>query len=196
MLQVACLNICILSFWHAGSGMGRGADSDALVLKNDQGLPYLPGRTVKGLLREGVQTGEEVGQIKPGRTFSLFGRPSKPGDPSGSSPGCLRFESAQLPDEERLWLSSSEGMDFKDALFIPFSSTSLSEKGLALDQTLRTIELTIPLTLQALVKGPDETDWIQDLSIGCAFVRSLGSHRNRGLGRCLWTIQEEVIRDA
>ena len=42
----------IQSFWHAGSGRGDGAVADATVLRSRAGLPILPGRTVKGLLRE------------------------------------------------------------------------------------------------------------------------------------------------
>ena len=47
------VDFSILSYWHAGSGQGRSAVSDALVQNDRNGLPFLPGRTVKGLLREG-----------------------------------------------------------------------------------------------------------------------------------------------
>ena len=40
------------SNWHCGSGLAAGADVDALVIKDNNGLPYVPGRTLKGLLRE------------------------------------------------------------------------------------------------------------------------------------------------
>ena len=41
--------------WHCGSGLAAGADADALVIKDSDRLPFLPGKTVKGLLREGME---------------------------------------------------------------------------------------------------------------------------------------------
>ena len=38
--------------WHCGSGMAAGAELDALVIKDGRGFPYIPGKTIKGLLRE------------------------------------------------------------------------------------------------------------------------------------------------
>ena len=38
--------------WHCGSGMAAGAELDALVIKDGRGLPYIPGKTIKGLFRE------------------------------------------------------------------------------------------------------------------------------------------------
>ena len=41
--------------WHCGSGLAAGADVDALVIKDSDGLPYIPGKTMKGLLREAAE---------------------------------------------------------------------------------------------------------------------------------------------
>ncbi|MBK8390620.1 MAG: hypothetical protein IPL23_15620 [Saprospiraceae bacterium] len=38
----------ILSEWHIGSGLGAGAETDAEILKDYQGLPYIPERPLKG----------------------------------------------------------------------------------------------------------------------------------------------------
>lgn len=35
------------SNWHCGSGLAAGADVDALVVKDCNGLPYVPGKTIK-----------------------------------------------------------------------------------------------------------------------------------------------------
>ena len=42
------------SYWHCGSGQTAGADVDELVVRDVSGLPFVPGRTLKGLLREAV----------------------------------------------------------------------------------------------------------------------------------------------
>lgn len=181
------LTITISSYWHAGSGMGRGADADALVLKDRNGLPYLPGRTVKGLLREGMQSCEDAGLLAPGRTREFFGTATEEGSPTPSRPAILFVQDAHMQEAERKWLSSPQGAPFRNALYDTIASTSLDPQGMAKDQTLRTIELCVPLELTAQISGPSG-DWDQDLEKACALVRCLGSHRNRGLGRCRMTL--------
>lgn len=44
------------SQWHCGSGLSAGADVDALVVKDKDYMPYVPGKTIKGLVREAVET--------------------------------------------------------------------------------------------------------------------------------------------
>ena len=47
--------ITFLTDWHCGSGLAAGADVDALVVKDKERLPYVPGKTMKGLVREAVE---------------------------------------------------------------------------------------------------------------------------------------------
>lgn len=49
------------SEWHCGSGLSAGADTDALVIKDSEGFPYIPGKTLKGLFREAI---EELIELK------------------------------------------------------------------------------------------------------------------------------------
>jgi len=184
MTKSAEIKIEILSYWHAGSGSGRGGDVDAIVLKDRGGLPYLPGRTIKGLLREGMQSCEDVGQISAKRTNELFGKPAKVGSNVGSIPGLLTFDDAVMSKEERLYLTQEGCEQLREALFDRFASTKLDKKGMADDHSLRAIELCVPLTLTAVVTGPDDNLWLEELKNASSLVRALGSHRNRGLGRC------------
>ena len=67
------LTFTLLSYWHAGTGAGRGGDADAVVQRDDDGLPYLPGKSVKGLIRDAVETyaafqGGDVGEWFGART--------------------------------------------------------------------------------------------------------------------------------
>ena len=43
------------SIWHCGSGLAGGASKDATVLKDINNLPYIPGKTIKGLVREALE---------------------------------------------------------------------------------------------------------------------------------------------
>ena len=53
-----CIDYTIefFSLWHCGSGLAAGADVDERVIRDKDGLPYVPGRTVKGLLRDAADT--------------------------------------------------------------------------------------------------------------------------------------------
>jgi hypothetical protein len=183
------LKIELLSFWQAGSSLGKGAESDATALVDDSGLPYLPGRTVKGLLREAVLTCEEYCRLPEGTTFSLFGKAPSEGEPSDSSPGILRFDNAKICGTTRSKLlggvdRSEPEADLRPALFEKISSTSIDQQGQAKEHTLRTVEVTLPVTLHAKVHGPADSIWVDTLRFASPLVKSLGSHRHRGLGRC------------
>jgi len=63
----------IHSYWRAGTGRGAGALLDELVHRDGYGLPGLPGRTVKGLLRDAVCRAELWGHIAKDSTVCWFG---------------------------------------------------------------------------------------------------------------------------
>ena len=44
--------ITFLDYWHLSSGLSAGAKLDSTVTKDKDGLPYVSGKTIKGLLRE------------------------------------------------------------------------------------------------------------------------------------------------
>ena len=39
-------------YWHLSSGLSAGARLDSTVVKDKDGLPYVPAKTIKGLARE------------------------------------------------------------------------------------------------------------------------------------------------
>lgn len=58
--------------------------------------------------------------------------------------------------------------------------------------SLRTIEVTVPLILEAEIAFQDKPDAyaLSCLEKACSLVRAIGSHRNRGLGRCECLLRE------
>jgi len=182
------LRIELLSYWHAGTGLRRGGDADALVLHDTAGLPYLPGRTVKGLLREGVCLAASCASGLPKNADELvFGREDRQELLSR-----LVVGDAKIPDDKLgQWLRKSEDA-VRETLFDSIASTALTDNGLAKDNSLRVVEVCLPLTLVAGIKW-DETildpalgtvTATEVLQTGALLIRSLGSHRHRGLGRC------------
>jgi len=188
----------IHSFWHAGSGEGRGGDVDASPLRSRAGLPFLPGRTVKGLFREAVQLAEDADQLPAHTTSALFGSPAQSAAHNDSahpsSPGCLSFSDATLGKDFELWAAASHNKPCLSGLFHVLSSTRIDKHGMAQDKTLRRIEVAVPMQLTATVsliaQPPGHNSWFHVLATAAPLIRSLGSLRHRGLGRVSVTLRQ------
>jgi len=198
------LTFDIQSWWHAGTGIGRGQFADSVVNRDEYGMPYLPGRSVKGLLRSAMELAEHCGQIPIGRTLELFGSGLPEINESLSSnadelqdkafqegrysttPGSLVFNSATLPTEWRDWAKSAGSSDKHIQHFYQIiSSTAVEDTGIVKDHSLRSIEVSIPLKLGSTLMCSNETDttWRDDIKKVLPLIRHVGAHRNRGLGR-------------
>ncbi len=177
------------SYWHCGCGLGAGAKADALVVKNDDSMPFVPGRTVKGLVRENAEMLVEVGNapVSQDDIEDCFGTE---GNAEGTSKiSKAFFSNATLSDEVCAGIQQS-GKDATDYLYRQMASTSIDDSGVAADHTLRSVEVTVPCELNGYVGGvPDNmADFV---CRALRMVRRLGVGRNRGLGRC--TITAEAV---
>ena len=177
-------NVKFLSDWHCGSGLSSGIDLDLLVIKDVDNLPYIPGKTIKGLVREAV---EEIGsfdtsidQQKILQTFgSAYDKPEE-----SQMPGCLFFHNAVLKEELRKEIKERKLYKY---LYRSIASTAIDKDGVAEEHTLRKMETTVPCELEGeILEVPDDFD--QVVEKGLKFVKRLGQNRNRGLGRCIITV--------
>ena len=204
-MKTVIIKFEMLSWWHAGSGMGQGGAADSLVVRDAEGLPYLPGKTVKGLLRDAVQLAEDFDQYNAkGQTTRLFGaadpttlRPAGINTPServeseppGRAGGLLGVDNALLPENIAGWVRKNAG-DRKPTLFDAFASTALNKDGVAKHGTLRIAEVCPPLVLFGKIEGPDDDEWVGLLKKCVPLIRNLGKQRHRGLGSCDVTIEK------
>lgn len=166
------------SDWHCGSGLAAGADVDALVVKDKRQLPFVPGKTVKGLVREAVENivalrGEDKEEIIKS-AFGFFD------DMDNSSKGEMFFTNAELEEEEAEAIVANKLQKY---MCRSIASTAIKEDGIAKDLSLRKMEVVVPCVLHGMVKNvPSEL--VGDIMDGFKFVKRLGVNRNRGLGRC------------
>ena len=172
------------SDWHCGSGLTAGADVDALVVKDTDGLPYVPGRTMKGLMRESAQElGGDINLFN--RIFGLSGdeRPDSLGD---KRIGECFFGNAMLEEGAAIVASG-----LTPYLFQTFASTAIDEKsGIAKDNSLRKIETVVPCTLKGEINNvPDGGEEL--LRKAMQMIKRMGTGRNRGYGRCMISIINE-----
>ncbi len=98
-MQSAVLSWEFLSFWQSSSGKGEHMRLDALTARDSQGLPVLPGRTIKGLFRDAAQQLALWGQFDQDAIVSLFGKADDTESSTGTGNGLLVFDSAYVSRE-------------------------------------------------------------------------------------------------
>lgn len=179
------------SDWHCGSGLSSGADTDALVIKKDYAgkvnLPYIPGRTIKGLLKDAALDLIALKKIRPDFIKTCF---ENNADIVSLNIGCF-FGDAEL--SEVVVRTLTENLTYVEKLYRHLSYTKIDAiRGIAEEETLRKIEVTIPLSLYGRIIGVDlNWEYYEDLRKCIKYIKRLGTGRNRGLGRCQFFFFEE-----
>lgn len=172
--------LTFFSDWHCGAGLSAGADVDALVVKDKHGLPYVPGRTIKGLLREQVELINSVqGLSKEDSVNEAFGI-------EGKQEGTLFVSNAQLTEAER---NSIVAGNLAEYLYRSQAFTAIDDTGIAKDHSLRKLEVVVPCTLEGTIEGIPN-DLYKEVCMGLKLIKRFGTHRSRGLGRCEFVIKE------
>jgi len=198
------LRFDIQSYWHAGSGRCDGVLLEAVIHKNPAGLPFLPGRTVKGLLRDAVFRAEQWGHIPPKTTHCFFGSEAVEDRARfETEAGALGVSDAVLPTDIGTWLSHTAiNPQLRQVLFQQLSANAIDPTtGSAKTHSLRTIEVAIPLPLTARLEvinptrienwGKGQTHWTDCLKPCLSLIRAVGTSRSRGLGRVAVSLEEE-----
>lgn len=196
MTKPLILKFDIRSDWHIGDGLDAGAYADAITLKDASGLPYLPGKSVKGLLREAFTLASENGWVVRDDVDTLFGLE---GDQGETQQGLIEVSSATLSSEESTFISQNPEM--KSKLYRVISSTAIDHRcGVAKDTSLRSTEVTIPVTLFAVVslrtteKTQDSKtaeDLLRIMAQACTLIFDLGAKRHRGFGDVVVSVYDQ-----
>ncbi|QTR44835.1 hypothetical protein J9253_12485 [Thiothrix litoralis] len=187
------LKIDIQSYWHPGTGRGQGSDVDALTHRDAHGLPILPGRTIKGILRDAVTRWEQFTQSSSQPTLAeqLFGAGT---DAEEKWLGSVRVSDAVLADDIRYYLLKDKNL--LTGLYRSIHATAIKhETGTAVDQSLRGMEVIVPLTLYATLdevpNAPHKVaNWHKAIEQTLGLIQAVGAHRTRGLGRAVVTLVE------
>lgn len=170
--------------WHCGSGLAAGSDVDAIVIKDNDDLPFIPGRTIKGLIREAA---EELYAYKAKNTDALNSVFEYLDSQDGKLPVCTFFSNAELSPDIKDEIILHEAQHF---LYRSLSSISIDEDGISKKHSLRKIQVTVPCILYGkIVDVPDDS--IEDICEAVKLIKRLGVNRNRGLGRCRFSVISE-----
>lgn len=197
------------SYWHAGSGLSVAGDVDAAVLKDKQGLPYLPGKTLKGLLRDAAEQLLSFGRGSQEQVQKIFGLETAKQERSKEEKeeeiegfGQAYFSNALLADDlvaqlqalvpQGNYTKKERDRMFKQVaapiLYSKIASTAIDdETGTAQKSTLRKMEVAVPMVFFAHVDHVTEEDK-PFLLEAMQMVKRMGVQRHRGLGRCEFSI--------
>lgn len=201
------LHIKMLSDWHIGTGSGRSGDVDSLVIRDPDGLPYIPAKSLTGIWRDAC---EKVAYGLDGGTDGnwsnwvnvLFGdQPALAKGPINQAPrsAAVGIKAARLPQALREAMqgrpSLQEAITFiKPGVSIDPVSGCAREDFLRFEEMVRAgavleagcqmdpavwnaLELQQKATAQALL-------WAST-----RLVEQLGGKRRRGSGRCVISLQ-------
>lgn len=172
--------ITFLDYWHMSSGLSGGTRVDNMVVKDDDNLPYVPGKTIKGLAREAAEL------IDSDMTKTIFGKEEYSEIKS-------YFANATMSKQHRTHIIQNRLQPY---LYDEIASTKIAENGIAEDNTLREIEVVVPVTLEGYVEVNNPTQ--EELTLiknSLMMIKRMGLARSRGLGRCTITPQEEKNHD-
>lgn len=183
-MKTISYKITFHTYWHCGSGLSAGADVDALVIKDKSGMPFVPGKTVKGLVREAVDalSGDRINTPD---YLAVFG---SEGDMRGES----FFSNAVLGRDEYDYIVGEKAEEY---MYDSIASTAIDNDGIAVDNSLRKIQVTVPCVLEGKIHNVPE-GMAEPLCKALAYVKRMGQWRNRGLGRCDITAGYQPDSDA
>ncbi len=156
-------------YWHLSSGLSAGAKLDSTVSKDSDDMPYAPGKTIKGLVREMIE--EDAQDIE-------------------FLHKCY-FKNANLKDSTKEQIIETK---LQDNLYDIVASTKIGENGIAVDNSLREIEVVVPLSLYGEILDIPTQDDIKKLKKALKNIKRMGLNRNRGLGRCEFCFEDEECK--
>ncbi len=165
------LNIKIefLSDWICGSGLSSGREVDLLPIKYEKtNLPYIPGKTFKGLIREQLELLNSLD------------------------------EKSVSEEEITKGIEINGNIDLQENIppyLVPFlyrniASTRIDENGVAEEKSLRVKQVVMPLTLTGIIEYDEKKIQKDRLEKALKLIKCLGDSRNKGLGRCNVTCEE------
>lgn len=198
------VRLTMLSDWHVGSGTGRPGHIDRLILRDADGLPFVPAKTLHGMWRDACELlcrGLDDGQIgKWSRLVDhIFGsQPSLeslgtvgPGAPlfAPPLPASFRVRPAYLVPSLREVLVRADRRIIDALTFIKPGVRIDMRSGSAMTEHLRFEEMAriyTPLEADCFLSVPESMrEAVSALLIASArLVERLGGKRRRGAGRC------------
>ncbi|MDA8066980.1 MAG: RAMP superfamily CRISPR-associated protein [Thermaerobacter sp.] len=194
-----CLELC--SDWHVGAGTGLPGNVDSQVVRDEDGIPYVPAKSIIGVWRDAcelVAWGLDNGapNVWTAWVRYIFGHEAGTSSVGEYAvPAALSVRPARFPEQLRALVI--ERLAVREALtFLQPGVKVDADSGNAITKFLRFIEvargpvtLTAPGRLAVEDLSADQAAAARCLLLaGAKAVERLGGKRRRGLGRCRLTV--------
>ncbi|MGK7875816.1 MAG: RAMP superfamily CRISPR-associated protein [Xenococcaceae cyanobacterium] len=207
------IQIKMTSDWQIGTGQGRG-DLDSLVQRDGENLPYIPAKTLTGILRDacelvafGLDDGSASG-LWHKWVNCLFGEQpalAETAIETSPRPAALAIRAAHLPKTLRQSLNArprlKEALVFiKPGIAINPVTGCAETDYLRLEETVRQGAIleakNCTLTLPPDASKEAEKIAYALLLAGAKMLERLGGKRRRGAGKCEIKIQSKIKADS
>lgn len=177
--MIISYKITFLDFWHLSSGLSGGARLDSSVIKDSEGFPFVPAKTLKGVLREVAESfGDDFVNECFGEVVQKDRVPKE---------GVCHFSNATISQATKDALKH-----LTHFLYAKIASTAIDEiLGSAKDGSLREIEVAKPLSLYGTIHNVP-ANYADTMINTLKSLRAMGLNRNRGLGRLKIEILENT----
>jgi len=198
------IRLTMTSDWHVGSGMGRPGNVDRLIIRDSDGLPFVPAKTLRGIWRDACERlcrGLDNGQLAEWSRLvdQLFGSQPALGlkDPTGrhSDPtqtpleSAVQIRSARIPCRLRNQLGRADPQIRQAMTFVKPGVKIDRRSGSAQADHLRFEEVARKGTILEAECQLHVSESVREtagalLIASAKLVERLGGKRRRGLGCC------------
>ncbi len=182
-------------YWAVGSGKGGGNEVDNRIDRDADGFPYVPGKMLKGLIKDACMRLRNAGNSRYAFTDDLFGASGKSEglNRTETSSGKIFISDARLSPALRQALQKDESSAARDNLTRNIYSTAIDENGTAKNESLRGYEVAVPMELEAVLECDCQKDVLEDIKMAASkLVCAIGSHKSRGLGEVVIEFKDEA----
>ncbi|MGX3043620.1 RAMP superfamily CRISPR-associated protein [Helicobacter sp. T3_23-1056] len=174
--EVIHYKITFLDFWHLSSGLSGGVRFDNSAIKDSDGFPFVPAKSLKGVLREVAVANKE--HFLSDFVESCFGEEVQKN--RAPNAGACHFSNAILSQSTKKELKAQNLTHF---LYAKIASTAIDERyGSAKEGSLREIEVVKPISLYGTIHNVP-SNYVESMQNLLKSLKSMGLNRNRGLGR-------------
>ena len=194
-MKILQLTIELKSDMCCGTGTGDGVQFDTVSAYNDYGLPYIPAKRLKGLLREQAEFLIAFDPENKNFVEILFGK--------GEQAGALIVNNAEIKNVRNLKEDLDKLFKSQPSLYNPSAvaeyytvarHATQMKNGVAKPQSLRTIGAVPSGTIFEATLYLDDSSSSEKVEFlrKCAkLLRHIGLNRTRGYGEAVCTLEEQ-----
>ena len=183
-------------YWAVGSGKGGGNEVDNRIDRDSEGLPYVPGKMLKGLIKDACTRLNQAGKNAYSFVNDIFGssEENEGYKRTSTKSGKIFISDARLSPALRAALLEEENADAKNNITRNIYSTAIDDKsGTAKKASLRGYEVAVPMELYSTLECDcDKAVFDCIKSAASKFVYAVGSHKSRGLGEVVIEFKDEA----